>query len=47
VQEFVYHIKAGSSGKFIAPPAYGESMYDRRVQARAPGGVTLTVKPAP
>ena len=47
VLEFVYRIKAGSSGKFVAPPAYGESMYDRRVQARAPGGTILTVKPAP
>ncbi|MEO7054061.1 MAG: alpha-2-macroglobulin family protein, partial [Rhizomicrobium sp.] len=47
VQEFVYRIKAGSSGKFIAPPAYDESMYDRRVQARAPGGTILTVRPAP
>jgi uncharacterized protein YfaS (alpha-2-macroglobulin family) len=47
VQEYVYRIKAASSGKFIAPPAYGESMYDRRVQARAPGGVNLIVKPAP
>jgi uncharacterized protein YfaS (alpha-2-macroglobulin family) len=47
VQEFIYRIKAGSSGKFIAPPAYGESMYDRRVQARALGGTVLTVKPAP
>ncbi|MBW8834823.1 MAG: alpha-2-macroglobulin family protein, partial [Burkholderia sp.] len=46
VQEYIYRIKASSSGKFIAPPAYGESMYDRRVQARAPGGTTLTVKPA-
>ena len=47
VQEFIYRIKASSSGRFVAPPAYGESMYDRRVQARAPGGMTLTVKPAP
>jgi uncharacterized protein YfaS (alpha-2-macroglobulin family) len=47
VHEYIYRIKAGSSGKFIAPPVYGESMYDRRVQARAPGGTTLTVKPAP
>jgi alpha-2-macroglobulin len=47
VQEFIYRIKAASSGKFVAPPAYGESMYDRRVQARAPGGTVLTVKPAP
>jgi uncharacterized protein YfaS (alpha-2-macroglobulin family) len=47
VQEYIYRIKASTSGKFVAPPAYGESLYDRRVQARAPGGATLTVKPAP
>jgi len=47
VQEFIYRIKASSSGKFTAPPAYGESMYDRRVQARAAGGTVLTVKPTP
>ena len=43
VQEFVYRIKASSAGKFIVPPAYGESMYDRRIQARAAGGDMLTV----
>ncbi|HEY2068384.1 MAG TPA: alpha-2-macroglobulin [Rhizomicrobium sp.] len=43
VQEFVYRIKASAAGRFIVPPAYGESMYDRRVQARAPGGQVLTV----
>ncbi len=43
VQEFVYRIKASASGRFIVPPAYGESMYDRRVQARSPGGTYLTV----
>jgi uncharacterized protein YfaS (alpha-2-macroglobulin family) len=47
VEEFIYRIKASSSGKFIAPAAYGESMYDRRIQARAPGGTILTVNPAP
>jgi uncharacterized protein YfaS (alpha-2-macroglobulin family) len=47
VQEFIYRIKASAAGKFIVPPAYGESMYDRRVQARAPGGDTLTVVHAP
>ena len=35
---------AGEPGRFIAPPAYGESMYDRRLQAQAPGGTTLTVE---
>ena len=44
VREFVYRIKASNAGRFIAPPAYGESMYDRRLQAQAPGGSTLTVE---
>jgi hypothetical protein len=43
VKEFIYRIKASASGKFIVPPAYAEAMYDRRVQARAPGGQVLTV----
>lgn len=43
VQEFIYRIKASASGKFVVPPAFAESMYDRRVQARAPGGEVLTV----
>jgi uncharacterized protein YfaS (alpha-2-macroglobulin family) len=47
VQEFVYRIKASNAGTFIVPPAYGESMYDRRVQARSAGGGTLTVVSAP
>lgn len=46
VKEFIYRIKASASGKFVVPPAYAESMYDRRVQARAPGGDVLTVMPA-
>ena len=45
VREFVYRIKASNAGRFIAPPACGESMYDhRRLQAQAPGGSTLTVE---
>ena len=47
VREFVYRIKASNAGKFIVPPAYGESMYDRRVQAQSPGGSRLTVTRAP
>jgi uncharacterized protein YfaS (alpha-2-macroglobulin family) len=47
VREFVYRIKATNAGKFIVPPAYGESMYDRKLQARSPGGGTLTVVHAP
>ncbi|KAF1050775.1 MAG: hypothetical protein GAK41_01491 [Burkholderia gladioli] len=47
VQEFVYRIKATNAGSFGVPPAYGESMYDRRIQAQSPGGATLTVQGAP
>jgi uncharacterized protein YfaS (alpha-2-macroglobulin family) len=48
VEEFVYRLKASASGRFLVPPAFGASMYDRRVQARAPGGDVLTVvRPAP
>ena len=47
VREFVYRIKATNAGKFIVPPAYGESMYDRTIQARSPGGATLTVTQKP
>jgi uncharacterized protein YfaS (alpha-2-macroglobulin family) len=47
VREFVYRIKATNAGKFIVPPAYGESMYDRAIQARSPGGATLTVVQKP
>jgi len=43
VKEFIYRIKASASGRFIVPPAFAESMYDRRIQARAPGGDVLTV----
>lgn len=33
VQEFIYQIKATNTGSFIIPPAYGEAMYDRDIQA--------------
>ncbi|MGS0894645.1 MG2 domain-containing protein [Burkholderia stagnalis] len=46
VREFVYRIKASNAGRFVVPPAYGESMYDRRLQAQSPGGATLTVERA-
>ena len=35
VQEFVYRIRATNAGTFVVPPAYGESMYERDVQARS------------
>ncbi|MBA2078486.1 alpha-2-macroglobulin [Rhodanobacter sp. PCA2] len=47
VREFVYRIKATNAGKFQVPPAYAESMYDRAIQGRAPGGKVLTVVQKP
>ena len=47
VREFVYRIKPTNAGRFIVPPAYAESMYDRSLQARAPGGEVLTVLSKP
>ena len=47
VREFIYRIKASNAGTFTVPPAYGASMYDRSVQARSPGGGTLTVVSKP
>jgi uncharacterized protein YfaS (alpha-2-macroglobulin family) len=35
VGEYSYRIKATSSGSFIVPPAYVESLYEREVQGRA------------
>ncbi|WP_425490421.1 alpha-2-macroglobulin family protein [Dyella mobilis] len=47
VHEFVYRIRATNAGKFTVPPAYAESMYDRAIQARSPGGTSLTVVDKP
>ncbi len=41
--EISYRIKATNSGRFMVPPAYAESMYERGVQARSLGGQSLTV----
>ncbi|CAI0694213.1 alpha-2-macroglobulin family protein [Serratia ficaria] len=46
VQEFVYQIKATNTGSFVIPPAYGEAMYDREVQAMSVGSGKLVVVPA-
>jgi uncharacterized protein YfaS (alpha-2-macroglobulin family) len=37
VAEFIYKIRATNAGAFTVPPAYGESLYDRTVQARSLG----------
>jgi alpha-2-macroglobulin len=47
VHEFVYRIRATNAGKFVVPPAYAESMYDRSIQARSAGGAALTVVDKP
>ena len=44
--EITYRIKATNSGRFIVPPAYAESMYERNVQARSVGGQSMTVEAA-
>jgi uncharacterized protein YfaS (alpha-2-macroglobulin family) len=46
VQEFVYQIKATNTGSFVIPPAYGEAMYDREVQAMSVSSGKLVVVPA-
>ncbi len=43
VQTFVYQIKATNTGNFTIPPAYGEAMYDREVQALSVNQGKLTV----
>ena len=44
VSEFIYRIRATNAGSFVVPPAYGESMYDRTVQARSLGTKIEVVK---
>ncbi|MEP7181937.1 MAG: alpha-2-macroglobulin [Betaproteobacteria bacterium] len=44
--EFTYRIKATNAGTFTAPPAYGESMYERGVQARSLAATIVVEKPA-
>ncbi|MCG8710636.1 alpha-2-macroglobulin family protein [Brenneria sp. 4F2] len=46
VQTFVYQIRATNTGSFAIPPAYGEAMYDREVQALSVSGQRLVVVPA-
>jgi uncharacterized protein YfaS (alpha-2-macroglobulin family) len=41
--ELSYRIKATNSGRFVVPPAYAESMYQRGIQARSAGGNTIVV----
>lgn len=45
IQEFRYRIKATNLGNYNVPPAYGESMYERQVQARSVAGRITVVAP--
>ena len=48
VQQYRYRIRATTAGRFIEPPIYAESMYDRQIRALAPGAGEITVtEPAP
>jgi hypothetical protein len=46
VSTFVYPIKATNAGRYLVPPAFAESMYDRRLQAQGVGG-EIAVERAP
>jgi uncharacterized protein YfaS (alpha-2-macroglobulin family) len=46
VRTFVYTIKATNVGRYVMPPPFAESMYDRRLQAQGAGG-EIAVQPAP
>ncbi|MEO8670595.1 MAG: alpha-2-macroglobulin [Tahibacter sp.] len=43
VRDFVYRIKATNVGTYVVPPTFGESMYDRTVQAQSRGGGSISV----
>jgi hypothetical protein len=42
LSEYRYRIRATNAGTFIVPPAYGESLYERDIQARSlPGKIVV------
>ena len=41
--ELYYTIRATNVGEFTIPSLFGESMYDRTIQARSPGGAKIKV----
>ena len=45
VQTFNYQIKATNIGQYAVPPAYGEAMYDRDIQAVSKGGNKIIIEP--
>jgi uncharacterized protein YfaS (alpha-2-macroglobulin family) len=45
LSEYRYRIRTTNTGTFVVPPAYGESLYERDVQARSlPGAITVERK---
>ncbi|QWF15019.1 alpha-2-macroglobulin family protein [Lysobacter capsici] len=48
VTEFKYKVRANNSGKFVVPPVYAESMYERSVYAQGgPAGELQVAVPTP
>lgn len=45
VSELTYRIKATNTGTFTVPPAYGEAMYDRTIQAQSTAGSITVIAP--
>ncbi|MWN31110.1 MULTISPECIES: alpha-2-macroglobulin family protein [unclassified Gilliamella] len=43
IQKFTYQIKATNVGTYSIPPAFGEAMYDRDVQAVSKGGQKISI----
>ena len=43
VGELYYTIRATNVGEYTVPALFGESMYNRAIQARSPGGTKITV----
>lgn len=44
VAEYSYRIKATAAGRFVQPPPYAESMYEREIRASGAGGAVLEVQ---
>ncbi|SCC16584.1 alpha-2-macroglobulin family protein [Gilliamella intestini] len=45
IQKFTYQIKATNIGTYSIPPAFGEAMYDRDIQAVSKGGQKISIIP--
>ncbi|WP_446718904.1 alpha-2-macroglobulin family protein [Gilliamella sp. ESL0250] len=43
IQKFTYQIKATNVGTYSIPPAFGEAMYDRDIQAVSTSGQKISI----